>query len=100
MEQFTEKVIETIRNIPEGQVMTYGQVARLSGNKRAARQVARILHTMSRKHHLPWHRVINAQGIISIKEEEGSFTQAIVLEEEGVQVINGRISLHEYQVQE
>jgi methylated-DNA-protein-cysteine methyltransferase-like protein len=67
---FTERVISIIQSIPEGKVMTYGQIASYAGSPRGARQVVRILHSMSKKHHLPWHRVINSKGEISILEDE------------------------------
>ncbi|MDP4172315.1 MAG: MGMT family protein, partial [Bacillota bacterium] len=59
MERFTERAMEIIKQIPAGKVMTYGQVARVAGSPRAARQVVRILHSMSEKYSLPWHRVLN-----------------------------------------
>ncbi|MCG5102295.1 MGMT family protein [Oceanobacillus alkalisoli] len=97
---FTEKVIQIIKDIPEGKVMTYGQIAKLAGNPRAARQVARILHTMSRKYHLPWHRVINAKGQIAMKEEEKFNEQRLSLEAEGVEVDDkGRVDLKKYRVE-
>ena len=46
--------------------MTYGQIATLAGSPRGARQVVRVLHTLSEKYKLPWHRVINSKGEISI----------------------------------
>lgn len=48
MTPFTENVIEIIRSIPAGKVMTYGQIAALAGSPRAARQVVRVLHSMSK----------------------------------------------------
>lgn len=100
MQPFTEKTIHIIQQIPEGQVMTYGQIARLAGNPRAARQVARFLHTMSRRHKLPWHRVINAKGQVAIQDPEAYQHQCTLLEMEGIPVINGRVSLRDYQVKE
>ncbi|MBA2175082.1 MGMT family protein [Halobacillus locisalis] len=100
MQPFTKSVIEIIQDIPEGKVMTYGQVARVAGNPRAARQVARLLHTMSEKHSLPWHRVVNAKGNIVIKDEAGSDIQRMALESEGIPVINGKIDLSGYQVEQ
>lgn len=95
MTDFTEKVISIIKNIPEGQVMTFGQVARMAGNPRAARQVVRILHSLSRKHQLPWHRVINSKGEIGLKDIG---EQKFLLEAEGVEVSqSGSISLEKYQ---
>lgn len=98
MQLFTEYVIEMIQNIPCGRVMTYGQIASLAGNPRSARQVSRILHTMSKKHNLPWHRVINAQGKIVINNSEGNLTQRILLESEDVEVSDtGQIDLERFQ---
>lgn len=84
MLSFTERTINIIKNIPPGKVMTYGQIARLAGSPRGARQVVRILHSMSAKYHLPWHRVINSKGEIGLKENEAISAQKQFLEDEGV----------------
>jgi methylated-DNA-protein-cysteine methyltransferase-like protein len=84
MTPFTLKVIEIIRGIPEGSVMTYGQIAAQAGSPRGARQVVRILHSLGMKYDLPWHRVVNAQGEIAIQDEEGRYMQRLYLEKEGV----------------
>lgn len=98
MEYFTQRVVEIIKKIPEGKVMTYGQIARLAGSPRGARQVVRILHSMSKKHHLPWHRVINSKGEIGIKDDESSAVQKLSLESEGVVIVNDYlIDLEHYQ---
>lgn len=95
MNPFTLEVVQIIRSIPPGRVMTYGQVARLAGNPRAARQVARILHSLSRTEQLPWHRVLNAKGEISLEGDE----QQLALEAEGVVFDRaGKLSLRRYQV--
>jgi methylated-DNA-protein-cysteine methyltransferase related protein len=97
---FTEKVIHIIRNIPEGKVMTYGQIAGLAGSSRTARQVVRILHSMSKKHQLPWHRVINAKGQIALQNDEAYNEQKMNLEIEGIEVhLNGKVDLGKYQWQ-
>lgn len=64
--------------------MTYGQVARIAGNPRGARQVVRILHSMSEKYDLPWHRIINSQGAIGKRDLEMVTLQKDLLEAEGV----------------
>lgn len=98
MQPFTKRVIEIIKEIPEGKVMSYGQIASIAGSKRGARQVSRILHSMSKKYELPWHRVLNKQGKIVIKGEEGARTQRYMLEAEGVSVSeSGTIDLRKYQ---
>jgi methylated-DNA-protein-cysteine methyltransferase-like protein len=83
-ESFTKRVIAVLKGIPEGQVTTYGIVAALAGNPRAARQVVRILHSMSKKYNLPWHRVINSKGFIAINDPSGFDEQRILLSLEGV----------------
>jgi len=84
MNSFTSNVIVIIKGIPEGYVMTYGQIAKLAGSARGARQVVRVLHSMSKTHQLPWHRVVNAKGEIAIRDDEGSFLQQEYLKAEGV----------------
>lgn len=96
MNLFTEKVIQIIKAIPPGKVMTYGQVAHVAGSPRGARQVVRILHSMSAKYNLPWHRVINAKGEIVIADEESAYAQKAMLEAEGVIFyVSGRVNLKE-----
>ncbi|WP_128893878.1 MGMT family protein [Longirhabdus pacifica] len=98
MTPFTEKVVSILKQIPAGKVITYGQVANLAGSPRAARQVVRILHSMSKKYQLPWHRVINSKGYIALKEDEAFYTQKHALESEGITVgDNGEIELRVYQ---
>lgn len=94
---YTLKVIEIIKGIPEGYVMTYSQIAELAGSSRGARQVVRILHSLSKTYNLPWHRVVNAKGEIVLQDEESRFMQTLNLENEGVVLDdNGRIELEIY----
>jgi methylated-DNA-protein-cysteine methyltransferase related protein len=81
---FHQKVVSLIRQIPKGNVATYGQVAALAGNNRAARQVARSLHSSAEKEGLPWHRVINSRGRISLPPGGGFELQREMLIAEGV----------------
>ena len=81
---FHQRVKDIIKKIPEGKVATYGQIAVCAGSPRAARQVVRILHSSSRKDKLPWHRVINRKGQISLKPNSGYEIQKGLLEKEGV----------------
>ena len=84
MQPFTEAVIEIIRSIPEGRVCSYGAVADLAGNPRAARQVVRVLHIYSELEALPWWRVINSRGTLSLKPGQGYEEQRDRLMEEGI----------------
>ena len=95
--EFERKVKDRIKVIPRGRVATYAQIAALAGNHRAARQVARVLHSSSDKDRLPWHRVINSRGGISLKRGRGFEEQKRLLNKEGVKVGPcGRIDLDKY----
>jgi methylated-DNA-protein-cysteine methyltransferase-like protein len=83
-DSYSERIKQAIRRIPYGKVATYGQIASLAGNPRGARQVVRILHTCSRKEKLPWHRVINARGAISLRPGCGYEEQYYLLSREGI----------------
>lgn len=97
MRPFTKKIVEVIKNIPEGHVLTYGTVAELAGNPRAARQVAWALKSLSGKYQLPWHRVINSKGEISLPSKRGKELQRELLEQEGVAFSdNGHVDLNLY----
>ena len=99
MQPFTYQVITIIKGIPAGRVMTYGQIAAAAGSPGAARQVVRILHAMSGKYELPWHRVVNAKGEIAIPDEEQRYMQRLYLEDEGIEFdADGRIDLEKYGV--
>ncbi|WP_394190792.1 MGMT family protein [Paenisporosarcina quisquiliarum] len=94
MQPFTAEVVRILKEIPPGRVVTYGQVARLAGSPRAARQVVRILHTMSEKHQLQWHRVVNAKGEIAVPDDESREVQRMLLESEDVEFLSdGRVDL-------
>ncbi|MHA2393407.1 MAG: MGMT family protein [Promethearchaeota archaeon] len=81
---FTEDVIHIIKNIPKGRVLTYGLIAKLAGNPRAARQVSWVLHSSSKKYNLPWHRVISSNGKLSMKSDEDKQYHKKLLELEGI----------------
>jgi len=95
MEKFTVEVISIIKAIPYGKVMTYGQIAFNAGNPFGARQVSRILHSMSQKEKLPWHRVINAKGKISLGGELGIIQKSLLLDE-GVVFKNNKVNLSKF----
>ncbi len=95
---FHQRVIEVIKQIPRGRVATYGQIATLAGNPRAARQVVRTLHSSSEKENLPWFRVINSKGKISLKPGCGYEEQLARLVREGITFgLHDTIDLKRYQ---
>ncbi len=89
------RIYEVVRRIPVGQVATYGQVARLAGVRGHARQVGYALHDLPEGSDVPWHRVINARGEISLRSSSGAdHEQRRLLEEEGIDFgSGGRIEL-------
>ncbi len=94
---FTQDVIKIIKSIPVGKVLTYGKIAKLAGNPRAARQVSWLLHSSTNKYKLPWHRVINSQGEIALKSQDGKDYQKILLEKEGIEFTeNNKIDFKKY----
>ncbi len=79
------RIYAVVRKIPRGRVATYGQVATLAGLAGHARQVGYALHALPASTTVPWHRVINAQGMISLRATPGHEPlQRVLLEAEGV----------------
>lgn len=93
------KIYEAVHQIPRGNVATYGQVARLAGLPRHARQVGYALNALPEDTDVPWHRVINAKGEISLRGYgDGAEHQEMCLAEEGVVPDHrGRYDLTKYQ---
>ncbi len=90
---FTDRVVRIIKRIPRGKVASYGQIAALAGEPAGARQVARLLHTLSEAEGLPWHRVVSSRGTISLPGAGGEI-QRDLLEQEGVEFgLGGRVDL-------
>lgn len=93
---FTQWVIEAIRAIPRGKVATYGQIAVVAGSPNGARQVSWVLNSCSRSENLPWHRMVNSQGTISL-QGKGGMEQRALLEAEGIRFDReGRIDLSKF----
>ena len=82
---FFEQVYQVVRSIPPGKVATYGQVARILGKPRGARIVGWALHSIPEDSDVPWQRVINARGIITLDAHgPGGAIQRALLEAEGI----------------
>jgi methylated-DNA-protein-cysteine methyltransferase-like protein len=95
--QFTESVIEIIKSIPKGKVQTYGGISKLAGHPNGTRQVVRILSSMSDKHNLPWHRVINSKGELPRLNSKMFIEQIELLRNEKIIVSDdGKIDLKKY----
>ena len=89
------RIYAVVRRIPKGRVATYGQVAALAGLPRQARQVGYALHALPNGSAVPWHRVVNAQGRLSLGRAVpgGDLVQRLRLEKEGIEIAGGRIPL-------
>jgi methylated-DNA-protein-cysteine methyltransferase-like protein len=91
-----ERIYAEVRRVPRGKVATYGQIAWLAGLEGQARQVGYAMAAVPASSAIPWHRVINAQGRISMRSEGpgGTIIQRQLLEREGVAFDEGgRVAL-------
>lgn len=92
-----ERILKVLRAVPTGKVASYGQVARTAGLPRNARQVGAILGKLPDDSDVPWHRIVNSQGAISVRGGDCEKRQRMLLHLEGVKVDDRhRIDLHEF----
>jgi methylated-DNA-protein-cysteine methyltransferase related protein len=97
---FKTRVLGVIAQIPHGLVMTYGQVARVTGKPRNPRQVGEILQGLHHETKHPWWRVINSSGKLSTYKVGTGDLQKRLLEAEGVVLdANGKINLKQFRWQ-
>ncbi|MEW6049896.1 MAG: MGMT family protein [Candidatus Zixiibacteriota bacterium] len=96
-DSFSDRARHVLKRIPRGKVVTYGLLAAMAGNPRGARQVVWVLNAYAEKENLPWYRVINSQGRISLPRGGGFELQVALLKREGVKVSKaGEIDLDKY----
>jgi methylated-DNA-protein-cysteine methyltransferase-like protein len=89
---FEDIIYSAISQVPYGHTVSYGALARLAGFQNHARHVGRLLKNLPKDTKLPWHRVVNSQGKISLPEGSESYTeQRARLLSEGVVIKNNRI---------
>jgi methylated-DNA-protein-cysteine methyltransferase-like protein len=87
-----ERIWTEIAAIPRGEVASYGGIARRAGLPRRARLVGHALKVAPASMKLPWHRVLNAQGRISLPAGTRAHRlQRRLLEQEGIRFRNGRV---------
>ena len=86
MTETTSRIIEAIKAIPKGKVSCYRDIALRAGLPNGARQVVRVLHSMSEKYDLPWYRILKADGSIALEEGAGKELQISLLRKEGVKI--------------
>lgn len=95
---FFERVYEAVKQIPQGKVATYGQIALAAGSPRAARQVGYALHVNPEPYVIPCHRVVNRYGRLAPAFAFGGMeVQTELLRAEGVEVgSDGTVDLKRY----
>jgi len=94
-----QRIYAAVRRIPRGRVSTYGAIARVAGLDGQARQVGYALSALPAGSSVPWHRVINAQGRLSLERAASGagITQRLRLVREGIVVdAAGRVSLEKF----
>jgi methylated-DNA-protein-cysteine methyltransferase-like protein len=93
-----DRIYRVIRRVPRGRVATYGQIAELA-KASGPRQVGYALHALPDGHDLPWHRIINARGMVSLDSGIGGGSlQRALLEAERITFdTKGRVDLQRYQ---
>src|SRR6185369_14114856 len=92
------RIYAVVSRIPKGRVATYGQVAALAGLPRQARLVGYAMHSLPAGSDVPWHRVVNAAGKISLRSDGLGHDelQAQLLRREGIRFVGGAIPLARY----
>ncbi len=88
---FRERVEAVVAQIPRGRVMTYGQIAALCGNARAARIVGGIAHFGPTD--VPWHRVVNKSGGLASGYYQGKKGHKLALEAEGIHIEDYQVDI-------
>ena len=93
-----DAIYDVVRQIPRGNVATYGQIAGLVGNRRLSRVVGYALHVNPDPAHIPCHRVVNRFGEVSSAFAFGGENrQVALLEAEGVEFKDGRVDMERFQ---
>jgi methylated-DNA-protein-cysteine methyltransferase-like protein len=98
MSDFASKVYRVVRSCPRGKIISYGGVAAKIGKPRAARAVGKALNALPDDSKVPWWRVVNSRGEISLRGvQQGQALQRILLEREGVKFArNGKVSWKQF----
>lgn len=102
MEKTSEKTVykriyDAVLQIPYGKVATYGQIAVMAGNRYYARAVGNALHNNPAPDVIPCYRVVNSKGKLAPGFAfGGEDRQKQLLEDEGVEVIDGKVDLKKY----
>lgn len=95
-----QKIYEFLTTIPKGKVVTYAQIAEYLGNKNLCRVVGNILHINPDPIKYPCYKVVNSKGELSKNFGDGGIEiQKQRLEADGIEVVNYKVDLNQYQMQ-
>ncbi|MDP5253809.1 MULTISPECIES: MGMT family protein [unclassified Vibrio] len=94
--EFLRAIYLVIHQIPPGKVCSYGLIAKMAGYPGYARHVGKALAQLPEGSQLPWHRVLNSQGQISLKGQRFDAQRQALLNEKITVSETGRVSLKQY----
>jgi O-6-methylguanine DNA methyltransferase len=95
---FCDRIYKIVATIPKGKVATYGQIAQLAGNPKAARAVGMCMKTNPFAPQVPCHRVVGSDGrLVGYSGGKGVSTKKSMLRKEGVQFIGDKVDLMRFQ---
>ena len=90
-----QRIFTILADVPAGKVVAYGQLARMAGLPGRARWVGRLMGHLPQDSTLPWHRVMKSSGHLAFSEHDPRFQkQQRLLENEGIDVISGKVAQH------
>lgn len=93
----TRRIYEAVKKIPRGKVASYAKVAEMAGNPRMSRAVGNALHKNPDPDHIPCYRVVNSKGELAGRFAfGGEEVQKVLLEADGIEVIDYRVDLEKY----
>lgn len=95
-----ERICQTICDVPQGCVASYGQIAEIAGIPRGARQVGYALRQLPAGHEVPWHRIITSSGRIAFDKGSKPYKEQVKrLKMDGVAVLGGRVDMKKHRWQ-
>ena len=96
MDHFKSQVLLILNEIPIGECIAYGELAKLAGFPGYARQVGRLMKILPKDTKLPWYRVVNSQRRISFAENTDAYLrQRTKLEQEGWTIVGNKLTVNE-----
>jgi len=90
-----ERIRTVVKLVPSGRVATYGQIAAIAG-RATPRMVGYCLASLPPGSGVPWHRIINARGAVSLRDDHGGVEQRRMLESEGIEFESDRVDLERF----